>query len=361
MSSTSSSTSTRKLIFVTGGTGFIGFHILTQLLDKGYHVRAAARGRKISLLKKALSANYSSDNFEVVEVRDVCFGDFSLILKGIDGIIHAAAPLPGRVSAEIALRTAIEGSLHILREAVRAKVPRAVVTSAVLSYDYPKGPYGADSWNPITKEEAIAFGLPSLIYAAQKKYSDLAVVEFSYIHPEIDVTLVGPPFNYGPFARGFEHLLPEPDLDSLSTNATIYSFLRPDTTAFPIVPGAIDVRDTARAHVLALESPLSPYVGRKRVAIVCPHECSYKAAIEIIARERPELKDRLADVRRAPEWSCNTLPLDWKRISEVIGMNRDSFFPWEKTVLDAVDSLLRIENLWKEKGFDLKKVKGFIR
>ncbi|KAK0470373.1 uncharacterized protein EV420DRAFT_1634795 [Desarmillaria tabescens] len=352
------SSTTRKLIFVTGGSGFIGFHILTQLLDKGYDVRAAARGRKIELLKKALSVNYSRDRFEVVEVRDVCSGDFSRILKGVDGIIHTAAPRPGRASADVALRTAIEGSLHVLREAVRAKVTRAVVTSSVLSYDFPEGLYDADNWNSITKEEAIASRHPFLVYVAEKKYSDLAVVEFSHIHPEIDVTLVGPPFNYGPFAPGFEHLLPEPDLSALSTNSTIYSFLRPDTTAFPMAPGAIDVRDTARAHVLALESPPSSKIGRKRVAIVCPHECSYKAAIETIAREHPELKERLADARRAPEWPSNTLPLDWKRIDEVIGMKPESFIPWEKTVLDSVDSLLRIEKIWKEKGF---KVKGYIR
>ncbi len=169
---------------------------------------------------------------------------------------------------------------------------------------------------------------------------------------------MGPPFNYGPFAPGFEHLLPEPDLNALSTNSTIYSFLRPDTAAFPIAPGAIDVRDTARAHVLALESPLSSKVGRKRVAIVCPHECSYRVAIETIARERPELKERLADARMAPEWSSNTLSLDWKRIEEVIGIKPDSFIPWEKTVLDSVDSLLRIEKVWKEKGF---KLQGYIR
>ncbi|KAK0193281.1 hypothetical protein F5146DRAFT_375744 [Armillaria mellea] len=352
------SSTTRRLIFVTGGSGFIGLHTLTQLLDEGYNVRAAARGEKIQLLKKALSANYSRDKFEVVEVRDVCLGDFSRMLKGVDGIIHAAAPLPGRVSAEAALRTAIEGSLHVLREAVRAKVPRAVVTSSVLTYNFPQGPYDADVWNTITKEEAIASGHPFLIYVAQKKYSDLAVVEFSHIHPEIDVTLVGPPFNYGPFAPGYEHLLPEPDLNALSTNSTIYSFLRPDTAAFPIAPGAIDVRDTARAHVLALESPLSSKIGRKRVAIVCPRECSYRVAIETIARERPELKERLADARMAPEWPSNTLPLDWKRIEEVIGIRPDSFVPWEKTILDSVDSLLRIEKIWKEKGL---KLQGYIR
>ncbi|SJK98706.1 uncharacterized protein ARMOST_01975 [Armillaria ostoyae] len=327
----SSNNSNSGLVFVTGGSGFIGFHILTQLLDSGYSVRAAARGKKIELLKKVLSVNYSSDRFEVVEVRDIA--------SSVDGIIHAAAPLPGRVDPETAFKSSVEGSLHILREAVKAKVHKIVVTGSVVTHPYPQGPYGADDWNPVTKEQAIASGYPFTVYAAQKKYTDLAVVEFAEKHPEIDVTLVGPAYNFGSFAPGFEYLIPEPDLSALSTNESIYALLRPDNTEFPDAPGAIDVRDAARAHVLALQSPPSSDVGRKRDALA------------IIAKERPELKDRLVDVAVAPEWPSYTLPVEWQRIEDVLGLKADSFIPWEKTVLDAVDSLVRIEGLWKEKGF----------
>ncbi|KAK0192916.1 hypothetical protein F5146DRAFT_1136731 [Armillaria mellea] len=328
----SPSNSNSGLVFVTGGSGFIGFHILTQLLDLGYSVRAAARGKKIELLKKALSVNYSSDRFEVVEVPDIASGDLSQHLTGVDGIIHAAAPLPGRVDPETAFKSSVEGSLHILREAVKAKVHRIVVTGSVATHPYPQGPFGAYDWNP------------------PRRYADLAVVEFAEKHPEIDVTLVGPAYNFGSFAPGFEYLIPEPDLSALSTNGSIYALLRPDNTEFPVAPGAIDVRDAARAHVLALQSPPSAEVGRKRFAIVSPHRSSYKDALAIIAKERPELKDRLTDATLAPEWPSYTLPVDWQKIEDVLGLKADSFIPWEKTILDAVDSLVRIEGLWKEKG-----------
>ncbi|KAK0479745.1 hypothetical protein IW261DRAFT_1625393 [Armillaria novae-zelandiae] len=147
-------------IFVTGGMGFIGFHILTQLLDKGYSVRVAARGPKVDILKKALSVNYSK-NFEVVEVADVTAGDLR-----VDGIIHSAAPLPGRVDPEMAFKISIEGSLHIIREAIKAKVPRVVATSSIVTYPFPIGPFGVDDWNPITKEEAIVSGSPFHVYVA---------------------------------------------------------------------------------------------------------------------------------------------------------------------------------------------------
>ncbi|KAK0192981.1 hypothetical protein F5146DRAFT_526612 [Armillaria mellea] len=344
--------SSSKLIFVTGGTGFIGFHILSQLLDKGYSVRAAARGPKVDVLKKALSVKYSK-NFEVVEVADVASGDLSQYLKGVDGIIHAAAPLPGRVDPETAFKISIEGSLHIIREAIKAKVPRVVATSSIVTYPFPVGPFGVDDWNPITKEEAIASGSPFHVYVAEKKYSDLAVVEFAESHPEVDITLVGPPFNFGPFAPGFELLISEPNLHSLSTNESFYALLRPSFTDFVTLPGAIDVRDSARAHILALESRPSSEVGRKRFAVCSPDESSYKVALDIIAKERPQLKNRLADGSHAPEWPSYTLPVNWERLDYVLGLKADSFITWKQTVLDAVDSLLRTEELWKEKGFQV--------
>ncbi|KAK0203508.1 hypothetical protein DFS33DRAFT_1332036 [Desarmillaria ectypa] len=350
----SSSKTNSGLIFVTGGSGFIGFHILSQLLDNGYSVRAAARGKKVDLLNKALSANYSSDRFEVVEVADIASSDLSQHLKGVDGIIHAAAPLPGRADPETAFQSSVEGSLRILREAVKAKVPRIVATSSIVTHSFPNlGPLGADDWNPITKEQAMASGQPFIVYVAQKTYADLAVVEFSENHPQIDVTLIGPPFNFGPFAPGFEYLVPEPDLGALSTNESIYALLRPGNTEFPIAPGAIDVRDAAKAHVLALQSRPSAEVGRKRFAIVSPHNSSYKDALAIIAKERPELTGRLTDITLAPEWPSYTLPVEWQKIEDVLGLKADSFIPWDKTILDAVDSLVRLEGMWKEKGFKL--------
>ncbi|PBK90041.1 NAD(P)-binding protein [Armillaria gallica] len=329
----SSNNSNTGLVFVTGGSGFIGFHILTQLLDLGYSVRAAARGKKIELLKKALSVNYSSDRFEVVEVPDIASSDLSHYLK------------------ETAFKSSVEGSLHILREAVEAKIHRIVITGSVVTFPFPQGPFGADDWNPVTKEQAIASGQAFTVYMAQKKYADLAVVEFAEKHPETDVTLVGPHFNFGPFAPGFEYLLPEPDLNALSTNGSIYALLRPGNTEFLGAPGAIDVRDAARAHVVALQSRPSAEVGRKRFAIVSPHRSSYKDALAVIAKERSELKDRLTDATLAPEWPSYTLPVEWQKIEDVLGLKADSFIPWERTVLDAVDSLVRIEGLWKEKGF----------
>ncbi|KAK0449771.1 uncharacterized protein EV420DRAFT_1646768 [Desarmillaria tabescens] len=326
-----------KIIFVTGGTGFIGFQVLVQLLDLGYSVRASARGKKVDLLSNALS-NYK--NLEVVGISDIFNDDLSNVLKGLCVRDHThCCTLPGAES-ERTIRDATEGCLHILNAAVKAGVERIVATSSAATFPA-GGPYGPDDWFPVTREDAKHTN-NGLIYLLAKKLADQVFMKFGESHPELNISLLGPGLTFGPFPPGFEQLLPEPNYKSLSSNAYLYALLRPDNVHFPVYlqNGAIDVRDVARAHLLALESPPA---RRKRFAIVSPHQSSYKTALEILARERPALKYRLADQRRLQA-----------KIEKSIGLKTDSYIPWAQTVLETVDSLLAIENHWKAKGFHVE-------
>ncbi|KAK0220342.1 hypothetical protein IW262DRAFT_1016696 [Armillaria fumosa] len=336
-----------KIIFVTGGTGFIGFQVLVQLLDSGYSVRASARGKKVALLRNALSKH---KNIEVVDIPDIFGGDLSNVLKGVYGIIHVAAPLPGAES-ERTIRDATEGSLHILNAAVKADVSRIVATSSAATFPV-GGPYGPDNWFPVTCEDAKHTN-NGLTYLLAKKLADQVFMKFSESHPELNISILGPGLTFGPFAPGFEQLLPELNYKSLSSNAYLYALLRPDNVHFPVYlqNGAIDVRDVAHAHLLALESLPAP---RKRFAIVSPHQSSYKTALGIMAQERPALKYRLADPAKAPVWPSYTLNVDRGKIEKAIGLKANSYIPWAQTVVDTVDGLLAIENHWRAKGFHVE-------
>ncbi|PBK98487.1 NAD(P)-binding protein [Armillaria gallica] len=320
-----------SLFKVTGGTGFIGFHVLVQLLQAGYTVRATARGKKAHLLRNALGTTY--DKLQVLEIPDIFSDDLSEALQGVYGIVHLASTTPGKADAATSYRLATEGSRHILRE-------------------YPPGgPYGVDDWFSMTQEEVTATNNPFLICRGSKTAADQAMLEFSKDYPELDLSFVAPHYTFGPLAPGFEHMLPEPEYKAFSTNGFIYALLLPNNVHFAVFPGVIDVRDIARAHLLALESPPTSAVGRKRSPLVSPYQSSYKEAIEIIAKERPELKDRLVHPLKAPEWPSYTFEVDREVVEKQIGLKADSYIPWRDTVLDAVDSLVRIENIWKAKGF----------
>lgn len=168
------------------------------------------------------------------------------------------------------------------------------------------------------------------------------------------ICLVGPCWIFGPFVPGFEHIVPEPDFKSFSTNGFIYALLRPDNTYFPTSPGFVDARDVAKAHIAALGSKPSLAVGRKRYVLMSPEHASYTAAINYIAEAHPEIKHRLADPDKAPNFAFET-EVERKGLEDVVGFKADSYKSWKDTVLDTVDSLLAFERLWRDKGFEFEQ------
>lgn len=110
-------------------------------------------------------------------------------------------------------------------------------------------------------------------------------------------------------------------------------------------PLTLDVRDAARAHVLALSAPLAtePGVGRKRILMEGPY-FTWRDATEHLRISHPELEaaGRLRDIgasQRARD--LKLMHFDNTRLEKLLGFK--DFTPWEKTVDDAVDSVLRVE------------------
>ncbi|THU97836.1 NAD(P)-binding protein, partial [Dendrothele bispora CBS 962.96] len=164
---------------VTGASGYVGFEIVHQLLEAGYLVRGSARGSKFEGLKNALAR---FPNFEAVEIQDVSTADFSDAFKGVQAVIHTAAPVPTRLDkTNTTMKVHVSyGYLNVVRQAHKAGVKKLVVTSSITSYPI--------DWNSVTEEQA-ASGNPWFLYGAQKKFGDQAVIEYAKSHPEIDVTI----------------------------------------------------------------------------------------------------------------------------------------------------------------------------
>lgn len=163
---------------------------------------------------------------------------------------------------------------------------------------------------------------------------------------------VTPAWIFGPFAPGFEHLIPKPDYKAFSTDGYIYALLRPDNEHFPSSEGYTDVRDLARAHIAAL-NPISTVAGRKRIAVVSPYPSDYRDALKYLADERPELLDRLANPSKAPLWPSFKLDVDRTPVEDVLGIKKDSYKTWRETILDTIDVLVNLENGWRSKGFEV--------
>ncbi|KAJ7701486.1 hypothetical protein B0H17DRAFT_1244242 [Mycena rosella] len=344
---------------VTGAVGFVGFEIVYQLLEAGYAVRGyisvcglegkltflsrAARGRKPSLLKKALE---KYPQFAAVEITDVAMSDLTAALKGVGAVIHTAAPLAGRADSKTA---------HT------AGIKKFIATGSIISFpDNAYGPNG--SWptyiyttasnygRKIGSRSLKVVGANGLIaYIAQKKLGEQAILEFADAHPEMDITILCPSWIFGPLTPGFEHIVPEPDFTTLPSNGYIYQLLRSDNVNYHCQPsGVMDIRDVARIHIAGL-NPLTRDHAR-RVPLSSPYPGAFRDAINYISEARPELRARLADPSTVPFWPAYKLNVDLAPVEKAFGIPLGSYKMWKETILDAVDSLVGLEKQWKSKG-----------
>jgi nucleoside-diphosphate-sugar epimerase len=161
--------------------------------------------------------------------------------------------------------------------------------------------------------------------------------------------LVNPPYLYGPLIDGFS--LTPGDYYALSTDLYIARLLKSDGV-WPESPVYADIRDVAKAHVLALKSPKTsePGIGRKRLIFSALYDWDDNAIVDIIGQKRPELKDRLLTAP-APTRAYTKIPFDVDRVEKVLGFKKDDYHSFEDTVLGTVDSILKLEREWASKGF----------
>ena len=160
---------------------------------------------------------------------------------------------------------------------------------------------------------------------------------------------MNPPYLFGPLARHFtvDHL----NVSALSTAVYLGKLINPESTKYPETQW-IDVRDVAKAHVLALRSPLEAEssIGRKRLLFASLEDIDFASAVETLAAERPFLKDRLIKLRPIPGADANPIHFDQDRVQAVLGLKAADYTPFEKTLLDNVDELVRLEKKWVTEG-----------
>ncbi|KAI0043313.1 NAD(P)-binding protein [Auriscalpium vulgare] len=330
-----------SLVVVTGASGFLGSHIIAQLLDGGYRVRGVARSRTAP--KVAEKYTSYGDKFEVVVAEDLATSDLSNVFKGADALIHVASPLGG-ASAAIILQSAVDGTLKVVEAAVKAGIKKVVVTSSVVALYNPTQPaqatIGEKDHNNMTWEEALKpenVGLP--VYAASKGLAEQALRKFAAEHPELDVATVHPPYIYGPTGPGQVITAP-----AAGTNEQIYVLIKGEKgrpLPAQINPQFVNVHDAARAHVLALKAP--PSDTPKRI-VIRGGSFTYKQATEYLLKERPELKERLPVITGNEPPSRSYGIYDNSSAARIIGLK--DYIGWQETLSSTIDDILQKEKVF---------------
>ncbi|HWB64559.1 MAG TPA: NAD-dependent epimerase/dehydratase family protein [Chitinophagales bacterium] len=167
---------------VTGGNGFIGSHLVKQLLGNGHTVKAMA-------LQGTSLQNLEGLNCEVVYADITKPETLNGILNNVEVVYHLAA-LPSVGWGRKIFEVNYYGTENLLKEAVKSGVRRFVFMSSLVVHGF-KNFNGADENEPVLKP-----GLLTRPYVESKIKCEELVNSYK---GRVEVVIIRPGFNiYGP-------------------------------------------------------------------------------------------------------------------------------------------------------------------
>lgn len=309
---------TGEIVLLTGGTGFLGYAILVDLLKSGYRVRAAARSQ--SKVDKVLAApsiaalDPSSDQLTFVMVPDMTApGAYDDAVQGVDFIVHAAAPLPsGEASKDKTedplVKVSVQGNLAILKSANEKgkTVRRIVMTSSTVAIA------PADVYITDTKEREILRGpdnrvvFPPPPYDSQlrayctSKAAALHAAE-AFVRDnatDFDLISIMPSWIFGKD----ELFTDTQDIRTDSTKVLINGLLT-GNQGVPAVGNVVLCSDVARAHVRALDPDI-----KGNQSFILSTEVKWEETIPIAKKHFPGAFASGLFKEGSPQ---PTLPINW--------------------------------------------------
>lgn len=215
--------------FITGGTGFIGRHVVQKLIERGHVVQALVRSQRGAAQLEAMGAQPVWGDITASEsMHDA--------IRGSDAVFHLAAWYKvGARDTRKAELINVEGTQNVLELAFNLKVPRILYTSTIAVYGDTHGALPDESYVPPSE--------PFLTEYDRTKHLAHYQVALPLIQRGAPITILMPGAVYGP---GDPSLLGQ----------TMSLFYR---GFFPIVLGPemtltyAHVDDVAEGHLLALE------------------------------------------------------------------------------------------------------------
>jgi dihydroflavonol-4-reductase len=277
-------------VLVTGGSGFVGSHVILQLLKAGYDVRTTVRS---SNREAGARAMFKSAGVEVNGRLAFFTADlehdqgWAEAVTGSDFVIHVASPIPAaapRTEDEL-IRPARDGALRVLSIARDAGVKRVVMTSScgAIYYGHPPQaePFDETSWTNV--------GGDMSAYVRSKAIAERAAWDFvTSKGGALELATVNPTGIFGPTLG--------PDVSSSIELVTRL------LTGMPGCPrlyfGVVDVRDVADLHLRAMTHP----AARGERFIASSGDIMSMLAIARVLRERLGDAARKVPTRELPNW-----------------------------------------------------------
>ncbi|HZL10558.1 MAG TPA: aldehyde reductase [Prolixibacteraceae bacterium] len=337
-----------KPVLVTGGTGYMASWIVKLLLDEGREVRTTVRNlaQKDKYAHLTKIAAQGKGKLQFFEADLLHSGSFSEAMDGCELVIHTASPFKisgvKNVQKEL-LEPALEGTKNVLESANKTKsVTRVVLTSSVAAVygdaidmeKTEKGIFTEKHWNFSSSADHQPYSYSKTL--AEKFAWDLAGQQNRW-----DLLVINPGFIMGPSLTK--------RTDSTSIDIMIQMAEGKFKTGVPSGEMAfVDVRDVARAHILAGYS--STASGR--------HICvsAHKNFLDLANAIRSKYPQYPLPTKFVPKWLFWLIaPIagfsrKYVKLNVGIDLKMDNsyiqkdlsldFIPFEKTITDHFEQLL---------------------
>lgn len=173
----------RRVVLVTGASGFVGGHVVPDLVREGWSVRRAVRSPE------------GLDGEVVIETIGPDT-DWTAALDGVDAVVHLAARVHHKHeehAVQLYRNVNIAGTLHLARSAATAGVRQFIFVSTVLVHGRSN-----EGRAPFSEDDVLT---PRGLYGMSKAAAEAGLRTLAR-DSAMNISVIRPPLVYGAGAKG---------------------------------------------------------------------------------------------------------------------------------------------------------------
>lgn len=243
----------KPLVTITGVTGFLGAWVAKYYLEAGtYRIRGTVRSTSNATKMDPLKATLGEELFSQMELVEADLLDATSLSNAITGstfVVHTASPfvLNNPEDPQTLIKPAVEGTTAVLQACKANGVQRLVITSSIAAVrsvrpeNWPAdNTFNESHWSDPAEDN------PSCsTYNRSKTLAEKAAWNFRDALPEsekFDIVVLNPALIMGPAKQ----------TNDFASGTIIRGMMTSGAANGRLKMGQVDVRDVAKAHLLAV-------------------------------------------------------------------------------------------------------------
>ena len=330
--------SEKPLVTLTGITGYLGSQTCLMFLqDGGFRVRGTVRDKnceaRIAPLREAFGDLF--DQLELVEADLLDCPSMQRAIAGSTYVVHLASPFFMSEDESVLVPPAINGTLSVMKACEADGVRRVVITSSCASVNNPAQAdmpadrtFNESHWSNPDRPEGLSAYFKSKVLAEKAAWDFQAALADDKKFEVVTICpafIMGPPLRKENFTSGgwCKHLMTG-GMTEISADHHC----------------AVDVRDTARAHLQAIKVA----EAANRRFILCHSSPSFQEYAQPIVDKYQPLGWPITSNKADPNPEEYISLFDNTASREVLGIE---YTDWSKTMVDMADKMVELGSVVK--------------